>query len=318
MKWLLIIPMTACIFFTYSVLTVAAADVASGIAQLSGCSGPDCTACNVVDMLNGFIKWIIGFMFLLCAVLITVAGVRLVTSGGNSHTLDEAKGMFTNAIIGMIIILAAWLIVDTVIRGLVGQDGKLATTGDVSGWLYWSEVQCQVVNPPRLDPKNTLDIEFEGVIADSTNAITSGPIATVSPAGVYNPSSTVAPDGAYSYQSGVQAQASQASPELQMLMNCMLSQLPGNVGEISAISEKAIANGSKTFTQCWTNGCAHVAGSCHYGNGYGVVGKSYAVDFGDEQNADDIMGAAKACGAGYAGIHNGNHVHVSAAACAGN
>lgn len=144
--------------------TVMAADATTtgGLAQLSGCSGPDCTACNVVDMMNGIIKWLIGIMFILCAVLLTVAGVRLVTSGGNSHTLDEAKGMLTNAIIGMIIILAAWLIIDTVMRGLVGSDGKLATDGDVSGWLFWSQVQCQIVRPPEFDKKNTLNMSYEG------------------------------------------------------------------------------------------------------------------------------------------------------------
>ncbi len=160
---------------------VSAETTTGGLAQLSGCSGPDCTSCNVVDMLNGFIKWIIGFMFLLCAVLMTVAGVRLVTSGGNSHTLDEAKGMLSNAIIGMIIILAAWLMVDTVMRALVGPDGKISNGGDVSGWLYWSEVQCQVVNEPTYDPKNTLDLSFNEVMQGVGSWMYSGVGVMVSP-----------------------------------------------------------------------------------------------------------------------------------------
>ena len=86
---------------------------------------------------------------------------------------------------------------------------------------------------------------------------------------------------------------------------------------LASISDR-IVDGTKTFQQCWDSGCAHVAHSCHYGNGYGVVGKSYAVDFGDEYHSKDLIGAAYACGAGFAGVHNGNHVHVSAAACAGN
>ena len=150
-------------FFVISGVTFAAEETTTGgLVQLSGCSGPDCSACNAVDMLNGFIKWLIGIMFVLCGALLAVAGVRLVTSGGNSHTLDEAKGMLTNAIIGMIIILSAWLIIDTVMRGLVGSDGKLATDGDVSGWLFWSEVQCQVILAPKYDKDNTLQLSYEG------------------------------------------------------------------------------------------------------------------------------------------------------------
>jgi len=131
---------------------VYAADVATGISQLAKCSGPDCTACNAVYLANGLITWLIGMAFLLFALLFCFAGVRMVVSGGNSHTVEEAKNSFVNAVIGLIIVLAAWLIVDTVMRSLVGtpgREGQLATTGSVSGWLYWSEVQCQVQTKPN-------------------------------------------------------------------------------------------------------------------------------------------------------------------------
>lgn len=169
-------------FFALAGIVVAADETTTGgLAQLAGCSGPDCTACNVVDMMNGLIKWLIGIMFILCAVLLTVAGVRLVTSGGNSHVLDEAKGMFTNALIGLIIILAAWLLVDTVMRGLVGDDGKLATDGDVSGWLYWSQVQCQIVRKPVFDEKNILNLTYQDLLQGVGSWAVNGSGAMVSP-----------------------------------------------------------------------------------------------------------------------------------------
>ncbi len=120
---------------------VAAQDLAS----FAGCSGPDCSACNIVDLTNGLIQWLIGFLFILFAIIMAYAGFGLVTSGGNSHALDEAKGRFMNAVIGLIIVLAAWLIVDTIMRGLVGRpnaEGMIVTGGEVSGWLFWSEVRC--------------------------------------------------------------------------------------------------------------------------------------------------------------------------------
>ena len=300
------------------VLSVHAEVTTTGLAQLSQCTGTDCTACNVVYMANGLIKWLIGFCFILFAILLTVAGVRMVTSGGNSSAVEESKNSFVNALIGLVIILSAWLIVDTIMRALVGSpghEGQLIDNGSATGYLFWSQVSCQVQEHPEDNGQETIGF------SDSQNLISSGNISnipTVQPGGTYKSSSNIPTDGQFTYQSGVSDQRSSASPELQMLLNCMVSQLPGNVGEISSISEKAIANGSKTFEQCWAGGCEHVAGSCHYGNGYGVIGKSYAVDFGDENNATDLMGAAYACGAGFAGIHNGNHVHVSAKACRGN
>ena len=144
-----------------------AADAPASLSSLAQCSGPDCSACNLVYLANGLIKWLIGMAFLLFAVLFCIAGVRMVMSGGNSHTVEEAKGSFINAIIGLIIILAAWLIVDTLIRTLVGtpgHEGQLTTAGSASGWLYWSEVQCQVQTKP--DPYKAWvnpDKELQGV-----------------------------------------------------------------------------------------------------------------------------------------------------------
>ena len=118
----------------------------TGIAQLSGCTGVDCSACNVVHLANGAIKWLIGILFVIFALLLAIAGVRLVTSAGNHHALDEAKSSFTNAIVGFLIILSAWLIVDTIMRALVGTDsrpGQLVSEGSATGYLFWSEVTCQ-------------------------------------------------------------------------------------------------------------------------------------------------------------------------------
>ena len=129
----------------FSVPNVFAQEVTE-IAQLAGCSGVDCSACNVVHLANGGIKWLIGILFVVFALLLAIAGVKLVTSGGNHHALDEAKSSFTNAIIGFMIILSAWLIVDTIMRALVGttdHPGQLIANGKAGGYLFWSEVTCQ-------------------------------------------------------------------------------------------------------------------------------------------------------------------------------
>ena len=75
--------------------------------------------------------------FLLFAVLAILAGFKLISSGGNSGALKEAKGSFTNAFIGLLIILSAWLIVDTLLRKLLPSGN-----GEISGYGPWASVQC--------------------------------------------------------------------------------------------------------------------------------------------------------------------------------
>ncbi|MCA9355280.1 hypothetical protein KC865_01875 [Candidatus Kaiserbacteria bacterium] len=88
-------------------------------------------------MANGIVKWLIGVLMVVFAVLIVVAGFKLVTSGGNPGAKEDAKNMIANAIIGIIIVLAAWLMVDTVMKGLlIGGDGR------IDGKLFWSKIEC--------------------------------------------------------------------------------------------------------------------------------------------------------------------------------
>lgn len=126
-----------------------------GLVQAAQCSGTDCGTCNLVLLGNAVIKWVIGFLFIMFAVLMTVAGFKLVTSGGNPAAKDAAKDSFTNAIIGLLIVLSAWLMVDTLIRGLVSSDGV------VNGRFFWSEVECTTQTPTS--PGS--DIEIGGIEA---------------------------------------------------------------------------------------------------------------------------------------------------------
>lgn len=113
-------------------------------AQFGGfvtCDGAECSACNLVEMANKIILWLFGFVFLLFAVQMTIAGFGLVVSGGNTSALASAKSKFQNAIIGVIIMMSAWLLIDTIMKGLL-------PNGQISGWGPWSEVQCQVQVSP--------------------------------------------------------------------------------------------------------------------------------------------------------------------------
>jgi len=108
------------------------------------CSGVDCSFCDLVTMANTVIIWLFGMIAMIFVFLMIVAGVGLVTSGGNQSELESAKSKFTNAIIGVIIVLSAWLLVDTIMRAMI-------TDGEMVGWGPWSEIQCMEQVEPYVD-----------------------------------------------------------------------------------------------------------------------------------------------------------------------
>ncbi len=117
------------------------ADEAQGLVT---CSGPDCNFCTFFAMVNGVIAWIISIMTLVAVFVLVFAGFRLVTSGGDPGALQKAKEMITNVLIGFVIMLAAWVIVDTIIKTLTGSD-----------YGVWEPVTCGKIVDPLEDSKNS-------------------------------------------------------------------------------------------------------------------------------------------------------------------
>ncbi len=127
------------ILFIALLLLVLPTDVVTAQGGFVTCNGVDCSACNFVELLNLLIVWLFGIVFVIFAVLMVMAGFGLVTSGGNQSALDAAKSKFTNAIIGIIIVFAAWIIVDTLLRGTLA-----GGAGEITGYGPWARVQCMV------------------------------------------------------------------------------------------------------------------------------------------------------------------------------
>jgi hypothetical protein len=115
------------------------------------CDGTDCSACHLAIMANTIIKWLIGILFLIFAGLMFVAGFGLITSAGNVSAKEAAKSKFTNAIIGILIVLASWLIVDTIMKAMLkGDPGDEKTVGHIEGYGPWSQITCYEQREPKL------------------------------------------------------------------------------------------------------------------------------------------------------------------------
>ncbi len=135
------------IIVTLLLLFLPIEEVSAQASNFVPCDGADCSACDFVSMINVIIKWLFGMIFVLFAVLMTKAGFGLVTSGGNQSALDAAKSNFQNALVGIIIVMAGWLIIDTVMKGTLKVDPVTGvSTGEIIGYGPWSQVKCQVQN----------------------------------------------------------------------------------------------------------------------------------------------------------------------------
>jgi len=138
-------------------------------AGLVPCNGLDCSVCDIAKLLNNVIAWFIGFGAVLAIVVISYAGIKLVVSGGNQSALEHAKSMMFDVIIGFVILLCAYLIVDVFMRGL---------TGDGLNSNRW-QIRCAAPpsltsNTPSANTPSSGVVSSTGGARQCTDCVTTG------------------------------------------------------------------------------------------------------------------------------------------------
>jgi len=83
------------------------------------CKGVDCNICHLEQLAQNVLNAGIAIAVFLSAVLFAYAGWKYMTAGGNIGKATQAREIFTNVAIGLVIILAGWLVVDTIMKTLV-------------------------------------------------------------------------------------------------------------------------------------------------------------------------------------------------------
>ncbi|MBI5622051.1 hypothetical protein HY933_04290 [Candidatus Falkowbacteria bacterium] len=81
----------------------------------------DCNVCDFLGIANGIVLLILGIMGGVAFLFFLYGGISFIIAAGNAERITQAKSILTNAIIGIIIILLAWEIVNIVIGALAGQ-----------------------------------------------------------------------------------------------------------------------------------------------------------------------------------------------------
>ena len=100
------------------------------------CDGPDCTFCNLAQLVHNIINWVFLIIIPVGVLLFAFAGLRLVVSRGDPSALGDAKSQLTKIIIGLVIMFASWTIVDTVLKVATGSD-----------YGVWNPISCGSQNP---------------------------------------------------------------------------------------------------------------------------------------------------------------------------
>jgi hypothetical protein len=91
--------------------------------SLVPCKGVDCNLSSFATLVQNLLNFGIFLASIIAALLFAYAGwLYLSNSLNGGESVSRAKSLFINVAIGYVIILGAWLVVDTLLGSLLGSD----------------------------------------------------------------------------------------------------------------------------------------------------------------------------------------------------
>lgn len=88
----------------------------AGAAGFVPCRGESCTPCYLLVMVSDIINFMIrDLAFPLAGLLFLIGGIMMVMSSASENNYKKGKTIIVNTLIGVVIVLAAWAIVNTLI-----------------------------------------------------------------------------------------------------------------------------------------------------------------------------------------------------------
>lgn len=94
----------------FGALALGALAASPVYAQINTGVGADLTigSTDPQSIVINLINWVLGILALIAVIFILMGGFRWMTAGGNEESVETAKKILISAIIGLVIVMAAW------------------------------------------------------------------------------------------------------------------------------------------------------------------------------------------------------------------
>lgn len=125
----------------------------------------------VFQVLQNLIQLAVSLGVIMCVMWIAYAGFSLMVSGGNPQALSEGKNRAMNAVVGILVILCAWLIVDFVMK-VVYEPTK---TFDGGTFGPWNAILASSGSDFCIRPTTPSPLTNGEIIAGNPSGVTSSP-----------------------------------------------------------------------------------------------------------------------------------------------
>jgi hypothetical protein len=97
---------------------------------------PACTLCDIFRLAKIIVQFITTGLFVIAPIFIVMGGIRILIGGAKPDEVQSGKKMITNAIIGIVIALVAWVVLNMIFNELA------KAPGDEGIPWPWNKITC--------------------------------------------------------------------------------------------------------------------------------------------------------------------------------
>ena len=92
---------------------------AQGGDGLVPCEGSDCDICDLAVLFQNVLNFLITLSVAISGVLFAYAGILYISSPTNTANVKKAHAIFMDVVIGLFVVLGAWVVVNTLLNSLL-------------------------------------------------------------------------------------------------------------------------------------------------------------------------------------------------------
>lgn len=120
-------------------------NIISGISNVCLENG-ECTLCDILLVGIRLTRFLLGLSGAVALLLLVIAGLYLLLSGGSQELIGKAKTIIKNLVWGFVFVFLSWQIINLILLIFLKPNNNTFTKGDavarVSGQI-WSEMKCR-------------------------------------------------------------------------------------------------------------------------------------------------------------------------------
>jgi hypothetical protein len=124
-KFLLSVILLVGIFFSMPAVSHAA-----GLVPCGGPTEKPCTVTDIFVLIAKVTNWLIAMAGVYAVYKMINAGFWMIVSAGNEETITKEKGALSNAVVGFVLVLMSFMLINTVVNLLLTR--SLVTTKDAA------------------------------------------------------------------------------------------------------------------------------------------------------------------------------------------